>query len=233
MNAVATAVVEMTVPQKILLAASRLEDKGDTPFSAEALIVGSWQANPRTFGLKGVAELYPDSNRVLACIMGEKGLARRGWLLKVGKKLYSLSRQGRDEVARLLDGGAAPAPKRRSLPARVKVSRGLEERLVALFTATAVRRFKEGLKREISFRDACRFWGLTEEMRGEAVDEALNKVPATLTEVEKLFIGETVELSNGQIVSETDLKSITAVHDFLADQFGRHLRLQRERHKRF
>ena len=36
-----TAVAECTVPEKILLAALDLEDQGQSPFSAEALIVAA------------------------------------------------------------------------------------------------------------------------------------------------------------------------------------------------
>src|ERR1700722_18683135 len=86
---------ECTLPEKILLAAHQLEEAGQTPFSAEALIVGVWQKYPVTFGLKGYAELYPDSNKVLASIMGEKGLARRGWLIKTGQKMDALTGEGR------------------------------------------------------------------------------------------------------------------------------------------
>src|SRR3954451_19662227 len=86
---------EGTWPEKILLAASQLEEQGQTPFSAEALIVSAWQKYPKTFGLKGYEENYPDSNKVLSGIMGEKGLPRRGWMIKVGQKLYSLTRDGR------------------------------------------------------------------------------------------------------------------------------------------
>src|SRR5688572_10960380 len=85
-------VAECTLPEKILLAAYQLEEAGQSPFSAESLIVGAWQKCPVAFGLKGYAELYPDSNKVLASIMGEKGLAKRGWLVKMGQRLYSLSR---------------------------------------------------------------------------------------------------------------------------------------------
>src|SRR5216683_468758 len=88
-------VTECTVPEKILLAAYQLEEQGQSPFSAEALIVSSWQKFPRTFGLKGYTDLYPDSNKILSSIMGEKGLARRGWLVKMGQKLYSLTNAGR------------------------------------------------------------------------------------------------------------------------------------------
>lgn len=47
---------DCTVPEKILLAANQLEESGQTPFSAEALIVMAWQKYPRTFGLKGFVE---------------------------------------------------------------------------------------------------------------------------------------------------------------------------------
>jgi hypothetical protein len=78
-TAVTTANVDdFTVPEKILVAADQLEHKGITPFTAEALIVAVWEKFPKTFGLKGYAELYPDSNKVLSSLMGEKGLARRG-----------------------------------------------------------------------------------------------------------------------------------------------------------
>jgi hypothetical protein len=46
---------DFTVPEKILLAAENLEKQGHSPFTAEALIVASWQKFPSTFGLKGFA----------------------------------------------------------------------------------------------------------------------------------------------------------------------------------
>src|ERR1700722_10611591 len=101
-------VVDTTLPKKILLAAFLLEEAGQSPFSAEALIVGAWQKYPVTFGLKGYAEQYPDSNKVLASIMGEKGLAKRGWLEKMGQKLYTLTKDGRLVVKRLMQGEAPP-----------------------------------------------------------------------------------------------------------------------------
>ena len=50
---------DFTVPEKILLAADTLDKEGQSPFSAEALIVTSWQKFPKTFGLKGYVEQYP------------------------------------------------------------------------------------------------------------------------------------------------------------------------------
>ena len=53
MGASVNTIAECTVPEKILLAAFQLEEAGQSPFSAEALIVSAWQKYPRTFGLKG------------------------------------------------------------------------------------------------------------------------------------------------------------------------------------
>src|SRR2546430_3221612 len=121
-------VLDTALPEKILLAAFQLEEAGQSPFSAEALIVGSWQQYPQTFGLKGYAEQYPDSNKVLSSIMGEKGLAKRGWLIKMGQKLYSLSREGHQSVNRLLQRGDSPAP---AASTSVKVGKDQEKFLLA------------------------------------------------------------------------------------------------------
>jgi hypothetical protein len=224
------AIADLTVSQKILLAAHRLEDQGHSPFTAEALTVAAWKGDPRTFGLRGFDNEYPDNNRVLACIMGERGLARRGWLVKVGQKLYNLSRQGKEEARRVLAGDDSPLPKRRAL-AKIQVPKELEQQLVTMFTTTAFRRYEEGMKREITYKDACKFWGLTESAHGDAVDQTLAKVPAALAAVEQLLIGDSIELTNGQSVSHADLKSLAAVHRFLSDQFGRNLNQQRERRR--
>jgi len=226
------AVSELTVSQKIILAAHRLEEQGLTPFTSEALTVASWKESPRTFGLKGFIDQYPDANRVLACIMGERGLVRRGWMVKLGPKLYSLSRQGKEEARRVLAGDDSPLPKRRAL-AQIKVPKDLENQLKSLLVIPAFSRHQQGMKREITFKDACKFWGLPENAQGDAVDQGLKKVPAALDQVEQLLIGETVELSDGQSVSQQQLRQLSTVHRFLTEQFTRHLAQMRERTRRF
>jgi hypothetical protein len=226
------AVAELTVSQKIILAAHRLEEQGHSPFTSEMLTVASWKESPRTFGLKGYVEQYPDNNRVLACIMGERGLARRGWLVKMGPKLYALSRQGKEEARRVLAGDDSPTPKRRAL-AQIKVPKDTERQLEEVFGTVAYRRYKDGMKREITFKDACKFWGLAENAQGDAVDLALKTIPELVEKVEQLLIGEAIDLSSGRIVSQQDLKSLTAAHRYLTEQFTRHLAQMRERTRRF
>lgn len=219
-------VVECTVPEKILIAASELEQQGQSPFSAEALIVTSWQKFPRTFGLKGYADQYPDSNKILSCIMGNRGLARRGWLAKMGQKLYTLTREGRQVVLRLQEGGERTALT--SSPA-LKIGRDQEKLLLGLCNATATQKFEEGLKNELNFGDACRFWGITENLHGEALNSKLDRLRTLLLEAERLVGSGNVELSNGRSISREDVSLLTAVNEYLEDKFSRHLTLLRNR----
>src|SRR2546422_184533 len=98
----------LTVPEKLLLAASELEEKGLRPFSAEDLVVSAWRKFPDTFGLAGHRgengqPAYPDSNRVFAEIMGSKPIRKRGMLEKVGSKMYQVTEAGREHAEHLLN----------------------------------------------------------------------------------------------------------------------------------
>lgn len=220
-------VADCTVPEKILLAAFELEEQGQSPFSAEALIVASWQKFPRTFGLKGYADQYPDSNKVLTSIMGEKGLARRGWLAKMGQKLYTLTREGRQAVRRITEGEEMPLAERNS-----KLSKDQEKFLLGLLTNPAADKFQQGLKLELTFADACRFWGISENLRGDALDTRLTRLRAGLADVDRLVGNGGLDLSTGRNVSEDEVKLIHQVDEYLTDRFGRHLTLLRNRGER-
>ncbi|HVS33960.1 MAG TPA: hypothetical protein VMS17_00135 [Gemmataceae bacterium] len=219
-------ILEFTVPEKILLAAHQLEETGQSPFSAEALIVAVWQQNPRTFGLKGYAEQYPDSNKVLTSLMGEKGLARRGWLNKVGQKMYALTREGRHMVRRLRHEEPAP-----SAPATENVTIGREQDklLQGLFGSTALRKYQEGQKHELTFADACRFWSITENMSGPALDARLHAFRAGLADIERTVRKGQAVLSDGRVFTFDDASLLNDLHLYLEDRFSRHLTLLRNR----
>jgi hypothetical protein len=220
-------VADCTVPEKILLAAYQLEQEGQSPFSAEALIVASWQKFPRTFGLKGYADQYPDSNKVLSSIMGVKGLARRGWLTKMGQKLYTLTRDGQQLASRLLQGDETMAAA--AAPVVQKLSREQEKFLQGLFASTATRKFEQGLKQEVTFADACRFWGVNENMRREVIDARLDHFRANLAELNHSLSQHDAVLTNGRSVSADDVQLFNQLHEQLQERFGRHLSRLRNR----
>jgi hypothetical protein len=217
---------DFTVPEKILVAADQLEQLGKTPFTAEALIVAAWQRFPNTFGLKGYTDLYPDSNKVLSSLMGEKGLARRGWLIKTGQKMYALTREGRKVIRKVtMQEGDEPEepPKLQKLP------RELERFLIVLLESTAVQKFEENRKAELTFADACRFWGITENMKGEQLDEKLSIVHRQLGELDRFFAENDAELSSGRVLAAGDIRVLTNIHRHMEDRFERHLNLLRSR----
>jgi len=219
---------DFTVPEKILLAADQLDKTGQSPFSAEALTVAAWQKFPKTFGLKGYTELHPDNNKVLAAIMGEKGLARRGWLVKMGQKLYALTREGRfvvrkvslDEDEPLSNGSAS------------RLSREQEKFVTGLLDSSAVQKFEENRKADLTFADACRFWGVTENMRGEALDSRLQQLEHQLSDLDRLLVENDAEMSSGRALSAGDIRVLTNIHRYMEDRFDRHLNLLRSRVRR-
>lgn len=214
---------EFTVPEKILLAAETLDKQGQSPFSAETLIVESWKRFPKTFGLKGYVEQHPDSNKILSSIMGEKGLVRRGWLVKMGQKLYSLTQDGRRVVRRITQDDE-PLPS-----SLVKLSRDQERFLLNLLDSSAVQKFEENRKAELTFADACRFWGITENMKGDALDERLGQFNRHLAELERQFADSDGLLSNDRHVEAGDLRVLTNIHHYMEDRFDRHLNLLKSR----
>jgi hypothetical protein len=227
-NRVITNLTEFTVPEKILLAADQLEKQGQSPFSAEALIVASWQQFPRTFGLKGYADQYPDSNKVLSSIMGVKGLARRGWLVKMGQKLYALTREGRAIVRKVLQQDDEPAP----TTTHISLSRDQEKFLLSLLDTSAVQKFEENRKAELTFADACRFWSITENMKGEQLDAKLKQFEETLKDLDRTLAEGDAEVTGGRVITAGDLRVVTNICRYMEDRFGRHLNLLRSRSAR-
>jgi len=217
-------IAEFTVPEKILLAAHHLEEAGQSPFSAEALIVAAWQQSPRTFGLKGYAELYPDSNKILTSLMGEKGLARRGWLNKVGQKLYALTREGRHVVRRLRHEDTPPPPSE-----TVGMAKEHDKLLQVLYGSTAVRKYQDGRKQELTFADACRFWNITENLQGSVLDARLQVLRSALSDIERTVRNGHAVLSDGRVFSFDDANVLTDLNLYLEDRFARHLTLLRNR----
>ncbi len=165
--------VELSVPEKILLAADHLHKQGQSSFSAEALIVACWQKFPRTFGLKGYADQYPDSNKILNMITGEKGLGRRGWLCKTGAKLYALTGAGHKLVRRLMleeeerATGEAPDAEGQAI-----IAKGSQPGRFVL----------EKLEKAWTGRDRARVHDLLDELRTKYTGKAWTMLQQTLPE---------------------------------------------------
>jgi hypothetical protein len=220
-----TNVDDCTVPEKILLAADQLDQQGHTPFTAETLIVAAWERFPKTFGLRGFAEKHPDSNKILSSLMGEKGLARRGWLVKMGQKMYALTREGRQVIRRV----TLQEEEQAASTELQRLRRDQERFLQGLFDSSAVQKFEENRKNELTFADACRFWGITEHMKADQLKERLDYGEETLAELDRAFADADAQMSSGRIITAGDIRVLTNIHRYMEDRFDRHLNLLRSR----
>ena len=223
-----SAIAEYTLAELILLAAKKLQDQGHSPFSAEDLIVASWRENPKAFGLKGYAEQYPDSNRVLASIMGERGLARRGWLSKMGQKLYTLSPEGQRVVKRLLEGTTDEEDDVPEPAVAQRLPKDQERVLLSLLDSSARKKMAEGKAYELSFADACRFWAITDNLSPEALDAQLNKVESVLSHGERAAAKGPILIGHREL-TRSDMETLRQCHEYLQERFERHLMLLRSR----
>jgi hypothetical protein len=222
---VSTVVAELTLSEMILLAAARLEEQGQSPFSAEDLIVASWKHYPRAFGLKGYAEQHPDSNRVLSSIMGERGLARKGWLQKEGQKLYSLSKEGHRICRRINDGDLGAPPEEEEHPA---LPREQDKLLVGLLDSSAHEKLRKNRAHDLSFADACRFWGLADHLSADAIDSRLELVHRTLDQAIRLGSKGSLKAGHRE-ASRTEVEAVRDTNEHLQERFARHLQLLRSR----
>jgi hypothetical protein len=135
---------------------------------------------------------------------------------------------GRERTSCGLRKGEAPPPAP-STPTVGVLTRDLEKFLQGMFAGPAWLKFREGRKSELTFADACRFWGITENMTADALDTCLERVRIELTGVEVRLGPNGAVLIDGRSVSAEDIGSLLHTHEFLQMRFSRHLKLLRSR----
>ena len=219
----------LSITEKLLLSAYELEESGRRPFSAEDLVVSAWQSFPDAFGLAGYLNstgslAYPDSNRVFAEIMGSKPIRKRGFLKKVGTKMYQLTEAGREHARTFLMEDRQTQIKKAGLP------RDIEEELKRLFTSKPVEKFKNNRFEDITFYDACSFWGISPrssaiELEGRVAN--LEKVVELAREAvnEKMATFE----HGSQAFGDSDLDLLVKLHKELLGRFDEEIKIIQRR----
>ncbi len=122
----------------------------------------------------------------------------------------------------------APTPS----PATSHLNTREEGCLERIWEGSAWKKWLEGSKFDITFTDACHFWGLGFEPRGKAkIDQALNREFDTPLDGVAVKLGTRTELvlSSGQSLTTDDLQVILKLDSFLQERFLRHLNLLRSR----
>ena len=216
-----------SIPEKILIAGVQLERLGESPFSAETLVRCAWLLFPTTFGLKGYEGKYPDSNKVFANLSDTSGpVKKRAWLARIRPKTYAVTKEGHALFTRLSahDGAATPP----ATPTGI-VSKAQDTLLQELFASTARKKVREKQKNDLSFVDACKFWGIEQGMDAEALDARIDHVRRQLAAIEKVVDQSAVVLADGHSISAEAIQELLETHDHLEGRFSRHLTLMRTR----
>jgi len=195
---------ELTVSDKLLIAACDLDSGERRTFTAEDLVVAAWTRFPRTFGLRGHHDeqgipKYPDSNRVFAEIMGSKPIRKRGYLEKVGQKTYQLTVSGRQAAVKLTQQATAKATAgtERAIGGKATMSRETLARLEHLLKTRAVLRAQNGELDRVTFHDACVFWGITSSSKAIELEGRLAEVDSVIAETEQAVASGASELRTG------------------------------------
>jgi hypothetical protein len=223
---------KVTVHDKLLLAAARLEDDGKSTFSAEDLVVAAWRLDPETFGLPGHLDesgrpAYPNSNRIYVEIMGSKPIRKLGFLAKVGTKKFRLTESGRQRVQELRSRSADAEA---GSNGKVAFSRDTSRKLQKLLATRAVEKLRNGRKDEITFTDASSFWGISARSSAMTFQASLGDVEGTLRAAEEASAERPIRFEHGgKAYTSEDIGQLVSLHQYMLEAFSSELDIIRRR----
>lgn len=209
----------LSVWEKLLVAAFKLEEEGSKRFSAEDLVVSAWSLFPDTFGLaghldSGGSRKYPDSNRVFAEVMGSKPLRKRGYLEKTGSKMYGLTETGREL------GRSLVSRSKSGITEKISLSRESVDETKRLLATRAYKKYVEGGIDSVTFYDGCMFWGITPHSRAVEFEGKTANVERVITDaVDAVGEGGAAFTHGQEDVSASDLDALLKLHRSMVEKF--------------
>ena len=224
----------VTVHEKLLLAASQLEEDGKSPFSAEDLVVAAWRLDPETFGLAGYVDdegrpAYPNSNRVFVEIMGSKPIRKQGLLAKSGTKTFRLTETGRQRVHEVrsrsddtVDHGSSDR--------KVAFGRDTSRKLQKLLGSRAVEKVRSGRVKDITFTDASSFWGITARSTAMTFQAKLGDVEGVLRAAQDAASQHAIRFEHGgKAYTSGNIQQLVDLHQAMLGRFSSQLDIIRAR----
>ena len=100
----------------------------------------------------------------------------------------------------------------------------------SVFETVAVKKWTDNKKSDLTFPDACGFWDISQNLKGEVVSKHLSHVVKLLNELyEKDLAQQDGQLNNGRVVTRADIRNLHHLHNYMEDRFERLLGLLRKR----
>jgi hypothetical protein len=168
--------------------------------------------------------MYPDSNRVFAEIMGSKPVRKRGLLTKVGQKMYQLTEAGRHHAALLAQRTNMEAIQKSGL------ARDIRSYIERLMGSRAVCKYREGRSEEITFFDACAFYGISPRSSAIELQGQVANLQGVLEAAKAATAEDAVALRHdGKQYGAKDIQDLFAVHTLIHEKFRAELDILRKR----
>jgi hypothetical protein len=214
----------LSLEQQVLLVAVELEANGQSPFTAEEVAIAAWKRFPDSFAMEGYPE-YPDSNRVYTKLMGKKGLAGRGWLVKVSEKQYQLTGAGTimaEALGAYTDSGGG---------ARAALTRDRKRLLNKLLSSRALAKVDANAGEGLVFHDACSFWDISPRSTASILRARLRTVEAVTDAAQKAIHehGEIALTHGGLPIRMHQIELVARTHTVLLERFKDDLDVIRKR----
>ena len=105
----------------------------------------------------------------------------------------------------------------------------LERFVLDLLDCTAVQKIEGNRPAELTFADACRFWGVNENTKPDQFAERLSWVIKNLTELNRVHTATTALPISGRVLSVDQIRMLLSTFFHLEKRFERHLNLLRGR----
>jgi hypothetical protein len=213
-----------SILEKLLIAALELEEAGRKPFSAEDIVVASWRRFPDAFGLVGYQDKYPDSNRVFAEIMGSKPIRKKGYLIKVGEKLYQLTDSGK-QYAKSLTENRVKRETEKGL-----FTREIKKELKKYFESRALAKYKENRSSEITFYDLCALFSISPRSSYIELEGKLSNFNYILAKAQEIASKKAFSFEHGgKEYNLSDIEMLIKLKEFLLKEFEYELNVIRQR----
>jgi hypothetical protein len=219
--------------ERILLAAYALEQQR-VQYTIERLMVEAWERNKQQFGLRGFVDRFPDSDKMLTNLVGDRGLFNQGLLRKVeksGELLVALTREGREKIGHLLGQAVQQEPELRTRTEVVPISAEQERLLQGLLASTALQKELEDQRAGITFRDCCAFLGVDERTSYAVIIGAPERIGNSLASLLVSIGSKSCTLKDGRSVERKDIEQLIALLEHLGTRFERHFAVLRNRNR--
>lgn len=218
---------KLSLSEKVLLASLELSG-GSTglSFTAEELLIASWKANRRAFGLRGFENDYPDSNKLYTKIDGKDGLVAKGLLRGAGERTYQITEVGN---ARAYQLKRDLSPDEADYDLDTKLDRTLQVGIAEMVSSKEFRAWLGDASKPTRFREAGNFWGIASGTPSKTVRNRILRVDQIVNEalkrLDELGVERIVEQRGKEHFDRLELERLLEFNGVLKKRFSRELKI--------